>query len=277
MKRTVCIVSALALILGFLIKSWLDRHPDEHLVDLLTPNVFDHEIMVSVISYGVQNALATVLILLLFSVIMLSDPIEHLFIAERRIYDIHEFEARYFWQTLMLIPLVSLPLLWVFYRYGIFKIYFTFSDFRFMVLQLVAMVIIHDTYFYWCHRLLHTKPFRKIHAVHHRMFLPTFGASHVFHAVETFINYTFVVWFALGMGLLFGRIYYLPVMIFSVFTICWNIYGHGRKNRVSEKITKSRIGRYIVWPECHLEHHRKGKKNFEFFFTFWDELCGTRA
>ena len=248
----------------------------EDIAKLLTPKVFDYPMPASVISYGPQNAVATILILLLFGIVILHEPISHLFIAEHRTDGKQTFEAKRFWLTLFLIPLFSLPFLWVFYRFGIFQIRFDLQDIGWMALQLVAMVLIHDTYFYWCHRLLHTKPFWKIHGIHHQAKSPTLLSSHVVHYVETFINYSFVVWFALGMGLLFGRIYYLPVMVFSVFTIAWNIYGHGRKNVFSEKVTKSRIGRHIVWPSYHLEHHQKGHGNFEFFFTFWDELCGTK-
>jgi|GEM_PF-4952333 len=276
MKKASLILLVCASTLFIAALAWARYYPAQDWATLLTPEVFDYPMPASVISYGVQNGLATILILALFGLVVLHEPISHLFIAEHRTEPRQAFEAKNFWLTLVLIPFFSLPLLWVFHRFGVFQIYFTLDDMGYMGLQLVAMVVAHDTYFYWCHRLLHTKPFRKIHGVHHRAKSPTLLSSHVFHYVETFINYTFVVWFALGMGLCFGRIYYLPVMIFSVFTIVWNVYGHGKRNLLPEKFTKSAIGRHIVWPSYHLEHHQKGYGNFEFFFTFWDELCGTR-
>ncbi len=109
--------------------------------------------LASVFSYFIQNTLATVLILLLLGLVILHEPISHLFIKEERTEN-EKFEAKYFWQTLVLIPIVSVPFIWVMYRYGVFHVIPTAKAIWLMVLQFVVMVILHDTYFYWCHRLL---------------------------------------------------------------------------------------------------------------------------
>lgn len=244
--------------------------------DYLTTKVFDLPMIASIASYFVQNTVATVLILLLFGLVILHEPISHLFIKEERTED-EKFEAKYFWQTLILIPLLSVPFIWVMYRYGIFHIIPSAKTVWLMIAQFAVMVILHDTYFYWCHRLLHTKRFWNIHGIHHRDTDPTIVTSHVFHWVETAINYTFLVWFTLLAGLIVGGIYFIPAIVFVIFTITWNIYGHGTKNLLPDWITKSWLGQWIVWPSYHLEHHRQGTGNFEFFFTWWDKICGTRV
>ena len=247
-----------------------------HIITYLGPKVFDLPIIASVISYGMQNALATVLILILFGLVILHEPIAHLFIKNDAT-EHQKFEAKHFWQTLILIPLVSVPFIWVMYRYGIFEIYLSAKTIWLMVLQFFVMVVVHDTYFYWCHRLLHTKKFWDIHGVHHQATDPTVVTSHVFHYIETIINYTFIVWFTLLAGLIVGGVFFIPSLVFTVFTITWNIYGHGAKNLLPDSITQSWLGRCIVWPSYHLEHHRKGNGNFEFFFTFWDRLMDTKV
>jgi len=239
------------------------------------PHIFDFSFLHALFSYEIQNTGATLLILVFFALIILEEPIAHLFIKEEKD-EYKKFEAKHFWRTVLLIPVFAVQFLWVMYRYGIFKIYPSSGIAGLMILQFIAMMLLHDAYFYWCHRLLHTKKFWSIHGVHHRATDPTVVTSHVFHYLETFINFSFIVWFTLLAGLLFGGIFYLPGIIFIVYTITWNIYGHGKKDLFSFKITNSYIGRHIIWPHYHLEHHRKGTGNFGFFFTFWDEIVGTK-
>ncbi len=204
------------------------------LTSFIGPHIFDFPLWHSLVSYEVQNTFVTVLILLLFSLIILEEPITHLFIKEDKS-EYEKFEQKHFWQTLILIPIFVVPFLWIMYRYGIFQIYLNSHVIGLMVLQFIAMMILHDAYFYWCHRVLHSKPFWKIHGVHHRATDPTIVSSHVFHYIETFINFSFIVWFTLLAGILFGGLYYIPALIFIVYTISWNVYGHGKKNLFSDK------------------------------------------
>jgi lathosterol oxidase len=244
--------------------------------NLFSPHIFEFPLITSIFSYEIQNTSVTLLILLLFSLIIVEEPITHLFVKEERT-EHEKFEFRHFWETLILIPIMVVPFLWVMYRYGIFSIHFSGGIIGFMVMQFFAMMLLHDCYFYWCHRLLHTKALWKIHGIHHQAVDPTIVSSHVFHYIETFINFSFVIWFTLLTGLLFGGLYYIPALIFILYTITWNIYGHGKKNLLPITITNSFIGKYIVWPSYHLQHHRKGTGNFSFFFTFWDRMCRTRS
>ncbi len=247
-----------------------------HILELFSPKVFDLPLVVTLLSFGIQNTVTTLLILALFSLVILHEPISHLFIKEDKT-EHERYEAKYFWQTLILIPLLSVPFIWVMYRYGIFTPYVSMHLMWLMLLQFVIEVILHDAYFYFCHRLLHTDLLWKIHQIHHQEGDPNIVTSHVFHFVETCINYTFIVWFTLLAGLTVGGVYFYPALVFAVFTIVWNVYGHGTKNVLPDSITQSWLGSWIVWPSYHLEHHRKAIGNFEFFFTYLDRIFGTRV
>lgn len=251
------------------------HYPLQYLINFLGPDSFEHSLVTAILSFGLSNALITLLILLLFALVILNEPISYLFIKDKRT-EHEDFEAKYFWQTLLLIPILVTPFLWVMYRYGIFHIYLNIHAINIMTLQLICMIIIHDTYFYWTHRILHLKPFWHIHEIHHQSVEPTLASSHVFHFVETGINFSFIIWFTFIAGVLFGGLYYFPALFFVVYTIAWNIYGHGKKNLFSDRITKSSLGSYIVWPDYHRKHHQKGDGNFGFIFTFWDQLCKTQ-
>lgn len=238
--------------------------------------LFKKTLIIPVVSFFIQNTTITLLILALFGLVILHEPISHIFIKEEKT-EYEKFETKHFWQTLFLIPIFSVPFLWVMYHFGIFKIVFSSTDISNMILQFIGMVFIHDAYFYFCHRLLHTKFFWKIHGVHHRAVNPTVTTSHLFHYIETFINYSFIVWFTLFIGILFGGIYYIPVVVFTLFTITWNIYGHGGKNLLPDSITKSSLGKLIVWPTYHHSHHQEGEGNYCFFLTYLDTFFKTKS
>jgi lathosterol oxidase len=53
----------------------------------------------------------------------------------------------------------------------------------YLFISFIWLIVLHDTYFYWTHRLLHTKWLLKhIHSVHHRSVNPTPWAAYVsFH------------------------------------------------------------------------------------------------
>ena len=181
-------------------------------LNLFGPKVFESPVIVAILSYFIQNTSATLLILSFFVLVILQEPISYLFIGEGRT-EYQSFEAKYFWQTMVLIPIVSVPFIWVMQHFGIFEIYTTIGTVWLMALQLVVMIILHDSYFYWCHRLLHTQPFWNIHGIHHQASDPTVLTSHVFHYIETIINYTFLVWFTLFAGLTVGGIFFIPAVL----------------------------------------------------------------
>lgn len=245
------------------------------ILHFFSPQVFESPILYSIASYEIQHTFITLLILVIFSLVVFQESIAHIFIKEDR--DEHQkFEAKYFWQTVLIIPILAVPFLWVMYKYGIFQFYVGDGAILFMILQFFAMLVLHDAYFYWCHRLLHLKMFWKIHSIHHKAVEPTIVSSHVFHFVETFINYTFTVWFILLAGIICGGVYYIPIMLFVIFTIAWNIYGHGKKDIFPLKIRKSFLGKYIIWSHYHTLHHQKGRGNFGFLFVFWDNVMNTK-
>ena len=58
-----------------------------------------------------------------------------------------------------------------------------------LVASLPLLIVWHDFYFYWAHRLLHTRwMLRHVHHVHHRSRSPSPFAAYAFHPVEAFIK-----------------------------------------------------------------------------------------
>ncbi len=138
-------------------------------------------------------------------------------------------------------------------------------------ISIVIMITIHDTYFYWVHRLLHTRWFLKnIHRVHHRSANPTPLAANSFHPIEAFI---------LGL-IVFPLITILPVhifalLLFNTLVVVTNVIGHLGFEFMPPHLRNSLPGQCITSSTHHNLHHQKSNKNFGLYFTFWDRLMKT--
>lgn len=61
--------------------------------------------------------------------------------------------------------------------------------FLYLIISLPLLMFVHDTYFYWTHRLLHSKVlFKRFHLAHHQSRIPTAWTSFAFHPGEAIIQ-----------------------------------------------------------------------------------------
>jgi len=141
----------------------------------------------------------------------------------------------------------------------------------YLFLSLALMVIVHDGYFYWTHRLLHTRWFlKKVHAVHHRSTNPTPWAAYSFHPLEALIQSLIVFPFV--------TIFPVHVFVFLFFTflvLLMNVMGHLGFEFIPKKIRNSRVGARFTSSTHHNQHHQRGNRNFGYYFTFWDRMMRT--
>ncbi len=135
-------------------------------------------------------------------------------------------------------------------------------------LSFILSMIAYDTWFYWMHRLLHTKPFyRPIHRWHH-LSLPSVAWS---NNSDTLLDNMFLQSYWLAAHLI------LPVA--PVVLLAHKLYDH-----VSGIIGHSGVehGGAITYPPSpfnsvthHDQHHRYFNCNYSPHFTVWDRLMGT--
>ncbi len=146
-------------------------------------------------------------------------------------------------------------------KYGL--LYFFFS--------LIMMIAIHDMYFYFTHRLLHTPwLFKNVHVVHHRSVNPTPLAAYSFHPAEAILE-TFII---------FPIVTLLPVnlyafLFFTFFVLLMNVIGHLGFEFISQRFRSSKIGKLLTSSTHHNLHHQKTNKNYAYYFTWWDLLFKT--
>jgi sterol desaturase/sphingolipid hydroxylase (fatty acid hydroxylase superfamily)/uncharacterized protein (DUF2147 family) len=140
----------------------------------------------------------------------------------------------------------------------------------YLLLTLVLMVVAHDAYFYWTHRLMHHRRlFRWFHLTHHRSHTPTPWAAYAFSVPEALVQGSFV---ALLVAL--APVHELAIFLFMAFQIVRNVMGHAGVEVHPAGMNRS----WLRWNNTtthHDMHHQTGRHNFGLYFRWWDRLMGT--
>jgi sterol desaturase/sphingolipid hydroxylase (fatty acid hydroxylase superfamily) len=139
-----------------------------------------------------------------------------------------------------------------------------------LLLSLPLMLVFHDTYFYWTHRLPHTRwLFRRFHGVHHRSRNPSPWAAYAFHPVEALINglvTPLILWAVPVHG---------GVLLLSRCTRSFATPTATCPSRSRAAFARHGLGRHLTTTTHHHLHHEGGRGNFGLWFTWWDRCCGT--
>lgn len=132
------------------------------------------------------------------------------------------------------------------------------------------IVLIHDTYFYWSHRLLHHRwVFPRVHALHHRSTNPSPFAALAFHPVEALMQ---VIW-AVPLSV-------VPIpssvwLAFSFLAIFVNVLGHCGVEPYPLGWQTHPVLKWLNFATMHNRHHVKLDGHFGLYFSFWDRVMGT--
>ena len=138
-------------------------------------------------------------------------------------------------------------------------------------LSIALVILAHDAYFYWTHRLMHTPAlFRIFHGVHHLSRNPTPWTAYAFHPLESVVQ-------ALGLVLIIFIIPLHPtaLLIFHTISTAINVYGHLGYELYPSGWAQHPLGRWINTSVAHNAHHDQARYNYGFYFLFWDRWMGT--
>ncbi len=181
-------------------------------------------------------------------------------------------ELWYSFLTVIVFGLVNAALFgWEWFEHS--RMYFDFAAYPgwWLWLSIPAMLLLHDTLFYWLHRAMHTRwLYGVMHSVHHDSVHPTAFAAYSFHPSE-----------AIGEALIVvAIIYIIPVhplafLIFQTISTAYNVYGHCGREFYPAGMATHWLGRWINTSSAHALHHSHGRYNYSFYSLFWDRLMGT--
>jgi len=138
-------------------------------------------------------------------------------------------------------------------------------------LSFPLVIVVHDAYFYWTHRIMHHPAiFRLFHWEHHKS-----------QATTVFTAYSFAIPEAIVQGL-FGVFYvaFFPANMFTLVffqtsEIVYNLAIHsGIEVFPRALVTHPRFG-WLAGATHHDLHHRTARGNYGLYFRFWDRLMKT--
>jgi Delta7-sterol 5-desaturase len=161
----------------------------------------------------------------------------------------------------------------IFHRLGWSHIYFRIGRYGWPYLwfSLFALIFIHDTWFYWTHRLMHWKPlFPIVHRVHHLSHNPTPWASFSFHPLEAAVQ---AVIFPLAV--LFLPLHPLVAVLWLLYMTAMNVVGHLGFEILPAGFLRNRFCRWHNTSVHHNMHHRYVHCNYGLYFNIWDRLMRT--
>ncbi|WP_245811227.1 sterol desaturase family protein [Ekhidna lutea] len=138
-------------------------------------------------------------------------------------------------------------------------------------LSIFLMILLHDTYFYWMHRMMHhPKIFKWVHRTHHQSTNPSPWAAYAFHPIEAFVEASII--FPIAFIIPFHR---TALLAFLVFMIVYNVYGHLGYELYPKGFNKHWLGKWINTSVNHNQHHKQFTGNYGLYFLFWDRIMGT--
>lgn len=141
-------------------------------------------------------------------------------------------------------------------------------------LSFVSALFIHETYYYWLHRWMHTFPkiYRSVHKIHHDSVSTSVWTSFSFHPIESLLQAIIVPAIICVVPM-----HIVVVMIFLIFMTISAIINHAGVEIFPASWRKNKVMKWFIGSTHHDLHHRRFVKNFGLYFTFWDIWMGTES
>lgn len=143
--------------------------------------------------------------------------------------------------------------------------------FWYSILIFPVMLIMHDTYFYFTHRMMHhPRLYNFFHLVHHKSSNPSPWAAFSFNPSEAVVESSIIYVFAFTIP-----IHFLHIFVFLIFMTAYNVYGHLGYELYPKGFNKHGLGKWFNTSVNHNMHHQYFKGNYGLYFTFWDRVMHT--
>lgn len=137
--------------------------------------------------------------------------------------------------------------------------------------SVACAILVHDTYFYWTHRLMHHRLlFPVFHRVHHLSTNPSPWASYAFAPAEAVVEAGIFPVVALVMP-----IHPMAFGMVMLWQILFNVAGHTGFEFHPRWLMDSPLRFLVNTPTNHVMHHEKMRGNYGLYFNCWDRLMRT--
>jgi lathosterol oxidase len=181
-------------------------------------------------------------------------------------------EVLYSLSSIAVFSLVGV-LVFLMYRAGWGKLYLDIGRHGWggLAISTVLLILAHDAYFYWTHRLMHWKPlFPVVHRIHHLSHTPTPWAAFSFHPIEALVQAAIFPLFMLVVP-----VHPLAALVWLLYMTVMNVLGHCGFEILPSGFTRHPLSRWHNTAVHHDLHHHHVHCNFGLYYNLWDRLMGT--
>ena len=143
----------------------------------------------------------------------------------------------------------------------------------YLPISLLIVMLIHETYYYWIHRLMHhPKIFRIVHKVHHDSNTTSPFTAFSFHPLEGCLQ-------AIILPVLLILIPMHPLVVILQLTIMTfsSVINHLDIEIYPDNFHKHFIGKWLIGATHHSLHHKQFRYNYGLYFTIWDKWKKTES
>ncbi|ASU36677.1 sterol desaturase family protein [Mucilaginibacter xinganensis] len=138
-------------------------------------------------------------------------------------------------------------------------------------ISILLMILLHDTYFYWTHRLMHWKPlFKYVHKTHHLSINPTPFAAYAFHPLEAVVEVSIIPLISFTIPH-----HASAIVVFGFYSLLLNVAGHLGYELFPKGFASHKIFKWHNTSTHHNMHHRLVKCNYGLYLNFWDRIMHT--
>ena len=143
--------------------------------------------------------------------------------------------------------------------------------YAYLLFSPILLLIVHDAYFYWTHRILHwPSVFKTVHKVHHESRIPTAWTAFSFHPGEAVIQAVI-----LPVLLLIFPVHWGVLILFLALMTILGIINHLGSEFYPDHLRKTFPFTYVINASHHQKHHQKTKWNYGLYFNYWDKWMKT--
>ena len=157
--------------------------------------------------------------------------------------------------------------------HGLFTVYSDVAAYGWWYLgvSILILIVLHDAWFYWWHRILHYPPlFRRLHRLHHRSHNPTPFTAYSFDAGEAVVNAAY-----LPIVLLALPVHPIALLFFTSHMMLRNAVGHCGYELFPADRGGKPLFDWMTTVTHHDQHHAHAGYNLGLYFTWWDRWMGT--
>jgi len=191
-------------------------------------------------------------------------------------YPQNQFKKEVFWSVLSAFIFAMIgTLIAVAWQKGFTAIYQDVNDYPFwwFPLSIIVSMFIHETYYYWLHRLMHhPKLYKKVHKIHHDSKITSVWTAFSFHPIEGFLESLIMPAIVMIIPMhLYAILFHLTIMTITA------AINHLDVEIYPQNLFGNLLGKHVIGATHHSHHHRFYRYNFGLYFTFWDKWSGTES